>query len=84
MQALGGRDPATGRPLTITIEDGRVAAIDAGAPGEACWLAPGFVDLQVNGYAGHDVNAPDPTPETIGWLARALRATGTLDATFTG
>ena len=77
MQALGGRDPATGRPLTITIEDGRVAAIDAGAPGEACWLAPGFVDLQVNGYAGHDVNAPDPTPETIGWLARALRATGT-------
>jgi N-acetylglucosamine-6-phosphate deacetylase len=77
VQALGGRDPATGRPLTITIEDGRVAAIDAGAPGEACWLAPGFVDLQVNGYAGHDVNAPDPTPETIGWLARALRATGT-------
>jgi N-acetylglucosamine-6-phosphate deacetylase len=77
VQALGGRDPATGRPLTITIEDGRVAAIDAGAPGEACWLAPGFVDLQVNGYAGHDVNAPDPAPETIGRLARALRATGT-------
>ena len=23
---------------------------------EDAWLAPDFIDLQVNGYAGHDVN----------------------------
>ena len=77
MRALSGRDPATGRPLTVTIADGRVAAIAPGAAGEPCWLTPGFVDLQVNGYAGHDVNAPALAPETLGRLARSLRATGT-------
>ena len=54
MRALSGRDPATGRPLTVTIADGRVAAIEPGAAGEPCWLTPGLVDLQVNGYGGHD------------------------------
>ena len=77
MRAIGGRDPATGRPLTVTIADGRIAAIVAGAAGEPCWLTPGFVDLQVNGYGGHDLNAPGLTAETVGRLARALRASGT-------
>ncbi len=54
-----------------------MAAIEAGSAGEPCWLTPGFVDLQVNGYGGHDMNVPAVTPETVGRLARALRATGT-------
>lgn len=33
---------------------------------------PGLIDLQVNGYAGHDVNADDVTPQTITDLTRAL------------
>src|SRR5699024_7234903 len=37
---------------------------------------PGLVDLQVNGYAGHDVNADDVTVETITALTRALWAAG--------
>src|SRR5699024_2048324 len=37
---------------------------------------PGLVDLQVNGYAGHDVNADDVTVETITALTRALWAEG--------
>ena len=77
MRALSGRDPATGRLLTVTIADGRVAAIEPGAAGEPCWLTPGLVDLQVNGYGGHDLNAPGLTAETVGRLARALRAAGT-------
>ena len=28
-------------------------------------LAPGFIDLQVNGYSGHDLNAADVSPDTI-------------------
>lgn len=37
---------------------------------------PGLIDLQVNGYAGHDVNAEDVTPQTIIDLTRALWAQG--------
>lgn len=37
---------------------------------------PGLVDLQVNGFRGHDVNADDVTPDTIVALTRALWAEG--------
>lgn len=35
-------------------------------------ITPGLVDLQVNGYAGHDVNADDVTVDTLEALTRAL------------
>jgi N-acetylglucosamine-6-phosphate deacetylase len=41
------------------------------------WLAPGLVDLQVNGFAGLDVNGRDVTAETVVELGRALAAAGT-------
>ena len=37
---------------------------------------PGLIDLQVNGYAGHDVNADDVDVETITELTRALWSQG--------
>lgn len=76
---LRGRDPATGLLREVTVEDGRVAAVrtlpDAAA--EATWLAPGLVDLQVNGYGGFDVNGPDVTAEMVVELGRALARAGT-------
>ncbi|PMC74766.1 N-acetylglucosamine-6-phosphate deacetylase [Brachybacterium sp. UMB0905] len=39
-------------------------------------VEPGLVDLQVNGYAGHDVNADDVTPDTLADLTRALWGRG--------
>jgi N-acetylglucosamine-6-phosphate deacetylase len=74
---LSGRDPATGRALRVRIEAGLIAAIEAAGPGEACWLAPGLIDLQVNGYGGCDLNAGSPDGDTVVRLADALRATGT-------
>ena len=35
-------------------------------------ITPGLVDLQVNGYAGHDVNADDVSIDTLAALTRAL------------
>lgn len=42
----------------VEVVDGRVAAIGVGAPSGSKIAAPGFVDLQVNGYAGVDFSAP--------------------------
>lgn len=76
MTRLTGRDPATGAPLALSIEAGRIAAIDPGPPGETAYLAPGLVDLQVNGFGGHDLNAPGLRPETVSALTRRLRQDG--------
>jgi N-acetylglucosamine-6-phosphate deacetylase len=42
----------------VEVVDGRVAAVAVAAPGGSGIAAPGFVDLQVNGYAGVDFSAP--------------------------
>jgi N-acetylglucosamine-6-phosphate deacetylase len=40
------------------------------------WLAPGFIDLQVNGFAGVDYNAPEASHEEIDRSIRTLFSTG--------
>src|SRR5699024_1825604 len=65
-----GLDPATGELLEITT-DATVARIDrrpaarAGKDDDLPFIAPGLIDLQVNGFAGSDANGPDVTAERI-------------------
>jgi N-acetylglucosamine-6-phosphate deacetylase len=77
---VSGRDPATGGRLTVAVRDGVVADVrldTADRPGEeTSFLAPGLIDLQVNGYAGFDVNDPAAGPEAIVALVRSLFAVG--------
>jgi len=73
---ISGRDPSSGASIRVTIEQGRIAAIDPAAGREEAWLAPGLIDLQVNGFAGHDLNAEGLAPETVAALAGALLAVG--------
>jgi N-acetylglucosamine-6-phosphate deacetylase len=76
-RSYSGIDPLSGRPLTVLVENDRIAEVsEATGPVEG-WLAPGLVDLQVNGFAGFDVNGPDVTPDTVVELGRALAAVGT-------
>src|SRR5579862_5600080 len=45
-------------------------------PDRDVWIAPGFVDLQVNGFAGVDYNSPSAQPEEIARSIRAVFSTG--------
>lgn len=58
---IAGRLCETGDVVTLSVAEGRIAGFgpametaDLGGPD--VWLAPGFFDLQLNGYGGHDFN----------------------------
>jgi N-acetylglucosamine-6-phosphate deacetylase len=77
-RTIVGRDPATGAGLTIEVADGRIASIGpATAAADAPYIAPGLVDLQVNGYGGLDLNGPDISVDLVVELTRKLVRLGT-------
>lgn len=53
-----------------------IKAIESVDHGETQWLSAGFVDLQVNGYAGHDLNGPSLDVATVRALCQAMRKVG--------
>lgn len=75
-QRILGRDPTTGRGVAITTEGGLIKAVEFVEHGEGHWLSAGFVDLQVNGYAGHDLNGPTLDVATVRGLCQALLKVG--------
>lgn len=73
---ITGRLPESGETVAITVSGGVIVDI---APAEAPvqhYIAPGLIDLQVNGYAGHDLNDGKVTPETVAALCETLLALG--------
>jgi len=58
----------------VVIEDGKVAEVGVSPPGKRNLAAPGFVDLQVNGFGGVDFLAADA--EGYRSAGRALAGTG--------
>jgi N-acetylglucosamine-6-phosphate deacetylase len=61
-----GRRYDTGEAVALQIAAGHIGSIERIAPvRQCCWLAPGFVDLQVNGYRGQEFNAPGLTTDQV-------------------
>ena len=61
--------------------DGRIAAIDeatddSGDCTSLPWIAPGMIDLQVNGYSGPDFNVPELTVDDVVRVAEAMARFG--------
>jgi N-acetylglucosamine-6-phosphate deacetylase len=74
---LGVRHALVGDVLVrgdVRVEDGRIAAVGVVPAGPSGLAAPGFVDLQVNGFGGIDFLAAEP-PE-YARAGAALAATG--------
>lgn len=76
MQSIQGRNPANGENIEVVVDDGLIQSIAPAASGEDRWLSPGFIDLQINGYCGHDLNAESLTPDLVLALAQRLVALG--------
>jgi N-acetylglucosamine-6-phosphate deacetylase len=73
---ITGRDPATGRTLCISTDGGVIAEVRPVTETSDLWVSPGLVDLQVNGFTGHDVNDAEASADTVANLVRALWGVG--------
>jgi len=76
MHTITGLNPHDEKPIEITVSDGIIQAINASHRDEEQWLSSGFVDLQVNGYGGDDVNLDEPDPQAIFSLTEKMIALG--------
>ena len=66
----------------VEILDGLVAAVGVGAPGGSRIAAPGFVDLQVNGFAGVDFSAPGEDGYAVAGAALAAGGVAAFQPTI--
>jgi len=73
-----GRLYLTGEPVSLKIEGGVITDVENAGPGtdEGLIIAPGLTDLQVNGYAGNDLNTDPLLPETVRDITRRLWSDG--------
>src|SRR5580658_8331270 len=58
------------------IFDGEISAVEPVSDSSGLYIAPGFIDLQVNGFLGVDFNDPKCSLEQIARSIRGLFATG--------
>ncbi|MCU0407366.1 MAG: amidohydrolase family protein [Bacteroidales bacterium] len=70
IEAIGESDPFR----KSSVDDGDL--IHRSSAGQAVFVAPGFIDNQVNGFAGIDFGSPSLTPADAARVARALLGTG--------
>ncbi len=75
-KSITGRDPSNGEPIKISIDNGQIQSITPGPADESAWLSPGFIDLQVNGYLGSDLNSGIVDPDVVISLTRKMISTG--------
>jgi N-acetylglucosamine-6-phosphate deacetylase len=72
-----GLNVATGEPIEISFGNS-ITAVDPlfERPEAADFLSPGWIDLQVNGFAGVDYNSPDAPHDEISRSIREMFRTG--------
>ncbi len=77
MQVLGRRYD-TGDFIAVEISGGSIARIESRSPANAAaaWIAPGFVDLQVNGYGGQSFNDRELTIEKVRQVSLSMDRDG--------
>src|ERR1051325_1832825 len=70
-----GINPATGTDVEIEFGTS-IVSLTPGSAHQDLYIAPGWIDIQVNGFAGVDYNHPDTPHPEIARSIHALFATG--------
>jgi N-acetylglucosamine-6-phosphate deacetylase len=70
-----GIDAMTGSPVEIDFDE-TIRGVTAVAQQPGDYIGPGWIDIQVNGFAGVDYNQPDTPHSEIARSIHALFATG--------
>lgn len=72
-----GIDPVTGEEIEVCFSDS-IESVDPllSPSGDSSFVTSGFIDLQVNGFAGVDYNSPSSSHEEIIRSIRAILQTG--------
>ena len=84
VSVVEGRLVEDGRPVRITIRAGIVTDIARPPTGsDPTWIGPGWMDLQINGFGGHDPNAVDTGPEVVASMVRSMWPTGIVASCIT-
>src|ERR1700759_1572564 len=73
---ITGCHPRSGKTLSVLVRDGVITRMDEVNEQRDLYLSAGFVDLQVNGFAGLDFNAADISVRTVVGMVEALLAHG--------
>jgi N-acetylglucosamine-6-phosphate deacetylase len=73
---LHAKHYATGRPVAVTVEDGRITAVAESDLNPTRWVAPAFLDPQINGCLGISFNSPSLTVEQVRTVADTCRSHG--------
>lgn len=75
---IEGRLVLTGEAGRVRIADGRIAGVEPmpDAGDDLPWIGPGLVDVQVNGYAGIDINEGVISVADLDRFIAALRGVG--------
>ncbi|HVO97689.1 MAG TPA: hypothetical protein VMT15_06460, partial [Bryobacteraceae bacterium] len=78
LKKCSGLDAISGEPVEIEFDEviERLNPAFGGQAATDVYLASGFIDIQVNGFAGVDYNSPEAPPEEIGRTLRTMFSTG--------
>lgn len=71
-----GRSALTGDFVTVEFDETIRKVTPGGSGDDNLWLSPGFIDIQVNGFAGVDFNVPETPQSGIGRALDLIVSTG--------
>jgi N-acetylglucosamine-6-phosphate deacetylase len=73
---ITGKKPKDGAPIEIATKDGIITEISSARHQDESWLSAGFIDLQVNGFGGEDLNTDGLEPDVLIALTEKMLKVG--------